>query len=312
MRILVIKPSSLGDIIHGLQVAAIIKKHLPEVIIDWVVRDCWDEVVIASGLVDEVFLFHRHGGVRKFCKLISQVRARKYDIVIDMQGLARSGVLTFFSRSKRKIGRWDARECSILAYNEIIEHPQNNHKHALDILLQFLPKFGIFPKFEACLTFNLPDKARFGISDPYVLFFPESRRIEKQWPYFGELIEKTAQMCGNKLSLVIVGQNTKHTKNFDEKNIFNLTGKTNLIDVLTLIRGCSLLVANDSAPIHIGAAMQKPMIALFGPTDPTRFGPYPTSSDIYTILTNKALNKMTVDTVFGAVVKNIDKFLHDD
>lgn len=312
MRILVIKPSSLGDIIHGLQVVAIIKRHLPDVTIDWVVRDCWEDVIRASKLVNKIFLFYRHEGIRKFFKLIHNIRRQKYDAVLDMQGLARTGVLTYLSRAARKIGRWDAREFSRLAYNEIIERPQG--KHAIDILLQFLPKLGIPANFEACLTFQLPDSSIAKLSKSvlprYVLLFPESRRAEKQWPYFVQFAEKFASKY-EAMQFIIVGQ-TAIDVQFKSANILNLTGRTSMMDVLRLIQNCSLLVANDSAPIHIGAAMKKPIIAFFGPTDPSKFGPYPVSANDHVIVKCDNLPGLIVDEAWDVVSSKIDKFLHDD
>lgn len=318
MRILVIKPSSLGDIVHGLEVVGILKRHFPEMKIDWVVRDCWSGIVEASQLVDRIFLFHRHGGIRKFCRLISDIRSYKYDAVLDMQGLARTGVLTFFARSPRKIGRYDSREGAYLAYNELTDQ---GGFHAVDKLLQFLPKFGLSPIFEHCLEFSLPKLSvlKFSKDLPsnyihnYILVFPESRRAEKQWPYFSELSENLAKKHPY-LGIVVVGQSRESAdfwKKNTLKNILNLAGCTDLIDMLVLVQNCSLLIANDSAPIHIGAAMNRPVIALFGPTDPAKFGPYPLDESDHTVLFRPNLAELTVGEVEKVVVDNIDKFLHD-
>ncbi len=311
MRILVIKPSSLGDIIHGLQVIAIMKKYLPELIVDWVVRDCWSDIVIASNLVENVFLFHRNGGLRKFINLITDIRHYSYDAVLDMQGLARSGMLTFFSKSKRKIGRQDAREFAGLAYSEVVGLPDNDHVHAMDLLLQFLPKFGLFPKFESCLNFNhLSNKFLALQEENYILLFPESRRKEKQWPYFLELVEQLANIYSQH-KIVLVGQHAI-SREFFYENVVNLTGKTDLLDVLALVKKCKLLVANDSAPIHLGAALSKLVVAFFGPTNQDRFGPYPVDSKKHLILKSKNLRSLKVNYVCSMIKNYFDKFLRDD
>ncbi len=311
MRILVIKPSSLGDIIHGLQVIAIMKKYLPELIVDWVIRDCWSDIVIASNLVENVFLFHRNGGLRKFINLITDIRHYSYDAVLDMQGLMRSGILTLLSKSKRKIGRQDAREFSGLAYSEIIDLPSNDHVHAIDLLLQFLPKFGLPPKFESCLNFNHLSHKFLTLQDEnYILLFPESRRQEKQWPYFLELAEQLADIYFPR-KIVLVGQRVIPQK-FSYNNVVNLTGKTDLSNVLSLVKKCKLLVANDSAPIHLGATLNKLVVALFGPTDPCRFGPYPVDSKKHLILSSKSLKTLKVNYVCSMIKNYFDKFLRDD
>ena len=318
MKILVIKPSSLGDIIHGLQVVAIIKKHIKNISVDWVVRDCFSGAVLASNLVDNLFIFERHGGFFKFCKLISQIRKFKYDIVIDMQGLARSGAMTAMAKADLKVGRKDSRELSRLAYDKKICLPKKKHCHSLDILLEFLPIFGLEAKFEYALDFcnDFPggniesasnccetnfifSKENRDFLREAILLFPESRRSEKQWPFFRELVEKLAKKHENK-NFIIVGQ--REDENFFEaKNVFNLTGKTSLGDVLFLIKNCRMLIANDSAPIHIGAALQKTIIALFGPTDPEKFGPYPLECERHHVICCKNLNFLPVEKVMDVI-----------
>jgi ADP-heptose:LPS heptosyltransferase len=117
-RILIIKPSSMGDIIHGLLVAEAIQAQLPNVSIDWVVRREFAELVDAASVIDQTFIFKRTGGIRGFVRLMRAIRAQRYDVVIDLQGLARTGILTRVARAPRKLGRSDARECAWLGYTE--------------------------------------------------------------------------------------------------------------------------------------------------------------------------------------------------
>ena len=98
-RILIIKPSSIGDIIHGLLVAEAIQAQLPNVSIDWVVRREFAELVDAASVIDQTFIFKRTGGIRGFVRLMRAIRAQRYDVVIDLQGLARTGILTRAARA---------------------------------------------------------------------------------------------------------------------------------------------------------------------------------------------------------------------
>ncbi|MDR1413789.1 MAG: glycosyltransferase family 9 protein [Puniceicoccales bacterium] len=281
IKILIVKPSSLGDIIHGLRVAAEIKNRIPNTTIDWVVRDCFADVVRASSIVDNIFLFHRGGGFRKFVKLLSEIRKSRYGCVLDMQGLARSGVMTYFARARRKIGRSDAREFAWLAYDIKIPLPEGLFPHAIDILLQFLPEFGLEAKLEAKIKFTSSQstmvKSLLHIGEaaslPVILLFPESRQRMKEWPYFDKLTLALAEEFPN-FHTVIVGQ---RFFNMEQKlpNVCNLSGKTSLNDVIFLTQNARLVIGNDSASMHLAAAMETPLIALFGPTDSKRFGPYP-------------------------------------
>jgi ADP-heptose:LPS heptosyltransferase len=304
MRVLVIKPSSLGDIAHGLQVAAIMKKYIGGIEIDWVVRDCFADIVAASGIASKIHLFHRGAGALAFLKLLRSIGSVRYDAVLDMHGLARSGLMTFAARSKRKIGRHDSRELAFLFYNEKIS--RGDTTHAIDILLQFLPKFGLLPNFEYALDFSASsDFCNF--EDRNILLFPESRKVEKQWPFFPQLTQELANRYEN-LRFIIVGQRPVDLK-ISERNVLNLAGKTSLSDMLSLIANCDMLIANDSAPIHIGAALQKRIVALFGPTDFRKYGPYPIKCIRHTILSAPDLTNLSVSEVFDASVLQIDNFL---
>lgn len=99
---------------------SVVKQRIESVVIDWVVRDCFRRIVEASGIVRKLFLFKRHGGLNSFIQLIKEIRTEHYDYVFDMQGLARSGIMTFFSKSDKKVGRSDARELSWLAKQLLI------------------------------------------------------------------------------------------------------------------------------------------------------------------------------------------------
>jgi ADP-heptose:LPS heptosyltransferase len=108
-----------------------------------------------------------------------------------MQGLARSGIITYFSQSDRKIGRMDAKEFSWMAYNRKIPLPSKGKRHALEILLQFLPELGLEAKLQGELKFSVSpsDRAKNILpSRKYkkcklILLFPESRQKKKEWPY---------------------------------------------------------------------------------------------------------------------------------
>jgi ADP-heptose:LPS heptosyltransferase len=314
VKILVIKPSSLGDIIHGLQVATALKVGLPDASIDWVVRDCFAGIVRASPVPSHIFLFHRGGGLGKFIPLLSEIRKRHYDYVLDMQGLARSGIMTRFSSADIKIGRSDAREFSWLAYDKKIPLPSAPNAHAVDILLQFLPEFGLPAELRGAVEFSairsdaIGELLRHtrGNGRPGILLFPESRRREKEWPHFRQLSAALAREFP-RLTVTIVAQN-KISGIGAAENLCNLSGNTSIEDMAWLVQNCSVVVANDSAPVHLAAALKVPVVALFGPTDPQKFGPYPAAAATNFVLrapTGK-LRSLTVDAVLSTVTRALE------
>ncbi len=104
-RVLVIKTSSLGDIMHGLQVAQTLKENDPGIEVTWIARSRFEPLVRASSAVDHVIAYHRLGGISALVRLCQRLRRKEFDVVLDFQGLARSGVMTFFSKAPRKVGR---------------------------------------------------------------------------------------------------------------------------------------------------------------------------------------------------------------
>src|SRR4051812_25015503 len=145
--ILIIKPSSLGDIVHGLQVATSLKAQRPDLRISWVVREIFAPIVRACEAVDRVFVFERNAGAKGFLRLTKELRKLKFDYVFDFQGLLRTGLMTSRTHAKKKVGRSDAREMSGLFYDEKVPLPADGKRsHAIDILLQFAPVLGLKPE----------------------------------------------------------------------------------------------------------------------------------------------------------------------
>lgn len=276
-KFLIIKPSSLGDIIHGLQVAQSIKTQMPDAHISWVVRDIFAPIVDAADVVDSSFVFRRESGVSGFVQLLKTIRLAQYDYVLDFQGLARSGVLTIMSRAKHKFGRSDAREGSGLAYHECIPLPESKGKpHALEILMEFLPRLGLEKKlYDLEFSGARPSCA---LPSDAIVIFPESRRPEKEWKGF-ETLTCAILMKYPDAKVVWSGvERIEGGRDWPKSRFINLTGQIKLTDILPLIQRSRCVVCNDSGPMHIAAAMGKPVFAVFGPTDPASFGPYPLSS----------------------------------
>ncbi|MCB1104669.1 MAG: hypothetical protein KDK74_08060, partial [Cephaloticoccus sp.] len=116
-EILIIKPSSLGDIVHALQVAVSMKTQCKDLRISWVARDIFAPLVQACTAVDQVFVFERNGGTKGFLRMMKEVRKTKFDYVFDMQGLLRTGLMASRALTKKTIGRTDCRELSGVFYD---------------------------------------------------------------------------------------------------------------------------------------------------------------------------------------------------
>jgi ADP-heptose:LPS heptosyltransferase len=280
-ELLIIKPSSLGDIVHGLQVATSLKAQVDGLRISWVVREIFAPIVRACEAVDDVYVFERAGGAKGFLKLTNQLRKRTFDAVFDMQGLLRTGLMTSRVHAARKVGRSDAREWSGVFYNEKVPLPKDGKKsHALDILLQFCPVLGAKPELRGTLKFREVDSLNLRFADARgggkpIVMFVDSRRAEKTWNGFKQLTELILREEKNR-KVVWAGSSYVHDRGaFPAAQFFNVTGNTSLVSLPALVKRAEWVIANDSGPMHLAAALGVRVLGIFGPTDPRLFGPYP-------------------------------------
>ena len=280
-ELLIIKPSSLGDVVQGLQVATSLKAQCKDLRISWVVREIFAPLVRVCEAVDQVYVFERKAGTKGFLKLMREVRRTKFDYVFDMQGLLRTGLMTSQSGARRKIGRTDAREGAGLFYSQKVPLPPDGRRsHALDILLEFCPVLGAKAELRGTLKFreaeNLSLKFAEGRAGSRpVLMFPDSRRPEKRWGGFKQLTDMILREDrGHKV--IWAGNNFLPDRAaFPAAQFLNLTGNTSLVSLPALIRRADWVITNDSGPMHLAAALHVRVLGIFGPTDPRLFGPYP-------------------------------------
>ena len=305
LRILVIKPSSFGDIVQMLQVmeGAYQAAKQRDIVLEihWIVRDCFAGLLRCSPIIHSLFLFDRHGGIKGFIRLIKSIRAYTYDFVIDGQGLLRSGLMTFFAKSKHKIGRKDARECSALFYNATYA-PQKEQPHAVEILQALLQPLNLKSAPQIPLTLSFHTSETFSNYQDAILLFPNSRGPKKEWPYFLKLtqilLDRTNKMC------IWVGQNQPEEVP-QHPRFINLIGKTQLADLPVLIQNAACVVANDSGPIHLAAALGKTLVGIYGPTDSQRYGPYPVAEHVVFQAPQQDLKQILAEDVARAVLKQL-------
>ncbi len=280
-ELLIIKPSSLGDIVQALQVATSLKAQCDGLRISWIVRDIFAPIVRACEAVDQTYVFDRTGGTKAFLRMMREVRKTKFDFVFDMQGLLRTGLMTSRALAKRKVGRTDAREWSGIFYDEKAPLPPDGRRsHAVDILLQFCPVLGAKPELRGALKFreidtlNLSFAEGRGGSKPIVMF-PDSRRAEKRWNGFKQLTDLILRSDRSR-KVIWAGNNAVADRGaFQPAQFLNLTGNTSLVSLPALIKRADWVISNDSGPMHLAAALGVRTLAIFGPTDPRLFGPYP-------------------------------------
>ncbi len=297
MKILVIKPSSLGDIFHTLPAVRILKDQIPKCHITWLISDQFYELSKLFSDVDEFIFFKRKhwSKVANFGDLVRflvSLRHRYFDYVIDFQGLFRSGLCTFFANSPAKYGFSHAREFAQISYSKQIRIPPDII-HAVEknifLVQQVFNIFGNYlaPRFienqnwesdanNLLCENNIADDAKL------IAIAPATRWPSKTWPqrHFSETISMLNAKAQSRITFWILGSDTESDignaiiESCRAENVNNLMGKTSLPVMVQLLKKSSMLLTNDSGPMHIAAALQIPTVSFFGPTDPLKTGPY--------------------------------------
>lgn len=306
-RILIIKPSSPGDIIHALPVLEGLHRRYPAARIAWLVASPFANLLERDKRIHEIILFDRKRFGRlgrslsvtgEFWEFVKSLRERAFDLVIDLQGLFRSGFLSMASGAKVRIGFADAREMSPLFYTDKIPASPSREIHAADrnYRLASMLGFGDVP-MDFSVELDDDDRAaaakllaESGIdaSSPFVMLVPATRWETKCWPAdrYGMLAAMMHRERG--IRSVLVGGPAdvplgQSAVNASQGAAANLCGKTTLRQLAALVERAAIVVTADSTPMHLAAALDRPLVALFGPTSPERTGPYGRAQDVVRI-----------------------------
>jgi lipopolysaccharide heptosyltransferase II len=295
MRILIIKPSSLGDVIHALPTAARLKRSFPDAKISWLINDSLAPILENCPVIDEIMLFRRKKWAKlqnfgEFFAFLRALRARKFDVALDLQGLFRSGFITFCSGALRKIGLSNAREGSRMFYREVVsvdekrEHLVFRYLAAANFLgaKQDLPvEFPIatFPHAQNRME-KLLDERGISREKPIVALHPGARWPTKKWfpDRFSALADEIFLKFG--AQIIIVGTPDESdladsiVKNAKKSRPISLAGATDLQMLVEFLRKVRVLVSHDTGPMHIASAIGTPCVAIFGASDPVASGPF--------------------------------------
>jgi lipopolysaccharide heptosyltransferase I len=274
-RILIVKLSSLGDLLHALPAVHCLKAGL-EAEIDWVVHPAYAELAKCFSDVTRVLVFPRRASPAEFFRQIRSLRAGRYEMIFDLQGILKSAFVSRMARGKKRIGPSFHREGSVFFYTAVAG-ARNKNRHAIDEIMDVV-RYLDLPVLRPAFPMNVPLQL---VSEPSprVALLPFSRWPSKNWPLMS-FIRVARELQENlNASIYIMGASGDRLLGLQIEQelgnrVFNLAGKTTLPQLAGLLRGMDLVITNDSGPMHLAAAFGTPVLALYGPTDPVRTGPY--------------------------------------
>ena len=290
MKILILKPSSLGDVVQALPVLRLLKRHLPASEMFWWIDSQFAPLLEGDPDLTGVVRFERQRWTSplhwpEMLRSIRWLRAQNFDWVIDLQCLARSGAFAWLTNGKFLIGLDEPREGARGFYDVAIRRP-SFHTHAVDWYLAVLPQLGVPLHWDFQWLPERPEIANTVKSKwqtgkaRWIVIQPGARWPNKRWPVenFAGLVRLLAEQFADARFAIPGGGEDKPLGEIISRaapeRCLNLCGQTSLPEMVEWLRLCELMVTNDTGPMHVAAALGKPLVALFGPTEPRRTGPY--------------------------------------
>jgi ADP-heptose:LPS heptosyltransferase len=271
--VLIVKPSSLGDIVHTLPAAALIRDACPAARITWVINPEWASLLRGNRSVDHVHIFPRGnlGGFGVSTHLLPWLREigrLQPDVALDFQGLLRSALIGKMSHPGTFYGMSDAREGARLFYQQVA--PVERNAHAVERYLSLVETFGV--PIQRPLRFPLPtgdQVERFDQDEPFVLLHPFARGRQKSLSDLA--IEEFCRALAP-YRVVLVGRTKRKMPVPD--NCVDLLNHTTILQLIWLIRRARFTVSVDSGPMHIAAAISDRLISIHTWSKPQKVGPY--------------------------------------
>jgi len=290
-KILIIKPSALGDIVHTLPFLAAVHDRYPQAEIHWVVARGLHRFLEGHPMINRLWIMDKerwkrvsrlHSSLAEIVRFGRGLRKENFDISIDLSGLLRSGLITWAAGARERLGFSDSDEGSPFFYNRTIEG--GDAIHAIDRYLKLARLMDCDISAIRYPMPPLPDDTPVlaGLPEKFCVITPSAGKKANRWPAerFGAL---AAQLP---LPTVIVGgpadrEIAETVVRYSNGRARSVAGKTGLKELVSLISRARFMVCNDTGPMHIAAAQNVPVFAIFGPANPVRTGPY---GDMHTVI----------------------------
>jgi heptosyltransferase I len=284
MNVLIVKLSSLGDLMHALPAVHCLKTGL-DATIDWAVQSEYAALVRCVPDVDAVIPFPRRDTVRLGRRFVRELRRKRYAAVVDLQGLLKSALVARLARGDVRIGPSFCREGTRLLYTAVAG-ARNKDRHAVQENMDTVRYLNL-P--DGPIVFPLRFPAVHGVTGrPRIGLVPGARWQTKTWP------SAAFRDCAARIRTVRPAARFYLFGGAGEAGACaaiaaglgasaeNLCGRTTLVQMGGWLREMDVVVANDTGPLHIAAALGRPCVALYGPTDPARTGPFGSGHTVLT------------------------------
>lgn len=309
-RVLIIRGSAIGDVLHATPLAAALKETYPHLEITWITEEICADVVLGNPYLKDVIVIPRsrwkQGRFRsprvwaEYLSFLRSIRARRFDLTLDLQGYAKSALLVLGAGARVRLGWWRMRDGA-----NIVSQPLPRRQESLHRVDWFLDVARALGAECSNIRFSLaiPDSARSdmkvelykaGIDPnvPYAVINQAAGDPARRWnaERYGQVVWELADR--HQLPSILVGVHSDYEPNetiiaryralvashakdqFNVHEPVNLAGKTDLKQLFALIDRCAIQISGDTGSLHIAAALNRPVVALFGSSDPVHAGPW--------------------------------------
>ncbi len=271
MKILIVKPSSFGDIIQANPILSAIKSRWNDSVIDWLVFKQWKQVVELFCDVDNIRLWDRRGGIKAFFKILKECNKQNYDLVIDLQGLLRTAVFTRLLNAKRKVGVSGMKELSWLLVKE--PYKRNKKENALTRNLNSLTYITqetyepVFNVSSGSVPYDILSEKNIKKDDYVVAFVPFSRGKTKTWNCENyDVLARLIKSENENIKILVLGSQKDYGKIKSDK-IIDLCGKTDIKELAGILSLCKFAVGADTGAMHLANALGIKTVFIFGGSD---------------------------------------------
>ncbi len=293
-KILVIKYSSLGDVVNAIPAVRFLKESLPEASVHWVVKKEFAPILEGLDFLDST-VSCAGGGIGGLTDAIARARSVGADVAVDLQGILRSAVISYFSGAKDRVCFPYTREMSSLFYTRTLGVDRRDGAHAAEenvsVVETLVGRSLKTDDYDFELGLDKQDIAGArgliggGAEGPVVVINPVSRWQSKMWG--AGKFSSLADMLIEEKDARVVFTGVASDKAYIDSIIStmnggaeNLAGKTTLRTLAALLSISDLAVSCDSGPMHMASAVKTPVVAVFGPTDPSYTGPFANLSEV--------------------------------
>jgi len=276
-KILVISLTNIGDVILTFPVIDVLRQELPSAEISIVVGPKAESLVVGNPLLERVYVFDKHQSPGKTLLWLMDLRKEHFDLVVDLRNTA----IPFFIAPKKRT--------SFLMPRKTNQHMRDHHLERLRSVLSFAG-----PRPSAQAVFIPPEDHEYVIQmiakegegqAGFVVMAPSAADPAKRWPQekFAQLADLLIEKYCVKIVFVGDDKDRKVVQQIIKKmqhQAVNVCGRTNLVQLAAMLNQCLLAIVNDSAPMHLASYINVPIVAIFGPTDVKKYGPWSSESHV--------------------------------